>query len=599
MNSQVIKSIELNNEEFKKQTLYFSEYLNTIIGGRSSGKSILLSIIANLCRSVEEFKTDNKEYDQLVKDLSEGSIVTFAYGNIADGNSNIKFIFQDGLQKIARNKNDFNKFINQNFISKTDLKNLLVSIENKKQDIQNELLNKIRDIQLLDKKIIGFKSELSENQNISVIQENINQLENEINKAQENVSKLDKDKVTNLLSEEQNTHNVQKNIELGKQTLDVIINSDVVSISSNINGINNIYIQDIVEEINAYVANINAHISEVANEKKEKLEVLETENIKKISDIHSDNDYVEYFKVQQNFPEIRDKQTMLENQEKLYDHLEKILKAFDNEKIEKKSRIDEIINLFNVQDLKKQVVIYNEDELVVKYISDLKIEPLIDLCRDSFKTSTNVFRSLLPDLILSKFSEDKINADDDLKIEDLVTFVRNCLTKDISSALRSGKTLYDVLNKLASLDFITESYSVKYNNQFFNQMSEGKKSFVLLLMQLTISEDNSPLLIDQPEDELDNKAIYNELVRFIRNQKIRRQLFIVTHNPNVVVAGDSESITIAEQKIRSNGEYEFIYTQGTIEDSETQEKICLVLEGGKTAFLNRQKRYEFITEVRS
>jgi len=78
-------------------------------------------------------------------------------------------------------------------------------------------------------------------------------------------------------------------------------------------------------------------------------------------------------------------------------------------------------------------------------------------------------------------------------------------------------------------------------------MSQGKQAFVILKLLLEFSKKECPILIDQPEDSLDNRAIYNELVKYIIDKKKERQIILVTHNSNVVVSADAEQIIVANQ----------------------------------------------------
>jgi predicted ATPase len=101
------------------------------------------------------------------------------------------------------------------------------------------------------------------------------------------------------------------------------------------------------------------------------------------------------------------------------------------------------------------------------------------------------------------------------------------------------------------------------------------------------SSSERPLIIDQPEDNLDGEFIYSTLVPVLRRAKERRQVIIVTHNANVAVLGDAELIVVMKAK-NDRGE---IVTRGSIDHAETRDAACDILEGAKEAFLRRAKMY--------
>ena len=103
-----------------------------------------------------------------------------------------------------------------------------------------------------------------------------------------------------------------------------------------------------------------------------------------------------------------------------------------------------------------------------------------------------------------------------------------------------------------------------------------------------LSLDDKPLLIDQPEEHLDNRFIFKELVPAFRSAKKKRQIIIATHNANLVVNTDAEQIIIAEP---SEGVIK--YTCGAIEDLTVREKITQLLEGGELAFKKREEKYGY------
>lgn len=117
------------------------------------------------------------------------------------------------------------------------------------------------------------------------------------------------------------------------------------------------------------------------------------------------------------------------------------------------------------------------------------------------------------------------------------------------------------------------------------QLSTGQKCTTILPILLLESEN--PLLIDQPEDNLDNSFIFEAVVANIQTVKATRQLIFVTHNPNIPVLGEAERVVVME----SDGEHGRKTREGTVD--ECKDSIVTLLEGGEEAFRKRSKRYQF------
>jgi DNA repair exonuclease SbcCD ATPase subunit len=120
----------------------------------------------------------------------------------------------------------------------------------------------------------------------------------------------------------------------------------------------------------------------------------------------------------------------------------------------------------------------------------------------------------------------------------------------------------------------------------FKRLSLGQKQSVLLALML-ISESSAPLIIDQPEDNLDSEFIYKSIVPVLRRAKERRQIIIVTHNANIAVLGDAEQIVA----LRATNERGQIWCRGSIDDPKTREAACATLEGSREAFDRRARIY--------
>jgi energy-coupling factor transporter ATP-binding protein EcfA2 len=115
---------------------------------------------------------------------------------------------------------------------------------------------------------------------------------------------------------------------------------------------------------------------------------------------------------------------------------------------------------------------------------------------------------------------------------------------------------------------------------------------VLLLLYLAVDrDDDRPLIIDQPEENLDPKSIFDELVDRFRRAKLRRQIIIVTHNANLIVNTDADQVIVASCGAHRPGELpEISYNSGGLENSEIRRRVCEILEGGERAFRERARR---------
>lgn len=126
----------------------------------------------------------------------------------------------------------------------------------------------------------------------------------------------------------------------------------------------------------------------------------------------------------------------------------------------------------------------------------------------------------------------------------------------------------------------------RYIHRDFSKLSLGQQQSVLLALMLS-SKSDAPLIIDQPEDNLDSEFIYKSLVPVLRMVKERRQIIVVTHNANTAVLGDAEQIIV----LRSTAERGMIVSRGSIDDPATREAACNILEGAREAFERRARIY--------
>ncbi|MDH1506916.1 chromosome segregation protein SMC [Aeromonas caviae] len=135
-------------------------------------------------------------------------------------------------------------------------------------------------------------------------------------------------------------------------------------------------------------------------------------------------------------------------------------------------------------------------------------------------------------------------------------------------------------------DGLQVEYSRKGDGRGFQsigQASAGQRAAAMLAFLL--AHGNEPLVLDQPEDDLDNHLIYGLVVQQIRSNKLRRQLVIVTHNPNIVVNGDAELIHVLDFNHQCH-----VKQTGSLQDQTMRREVCQVMEGGEEAFERRYQR---------
>lgn len=117
-------------------------------------------------------------------------------------------------------------------------------------------------------------------------------------------------------------------------------------------------------------------------------------------------------------------------------------------------------------------------------------------------------------------------------------------------------------------------------------LSPGQRSSALI--PIILVEGQNPLVIDQPEDNLDNKMVFDLVVDILRGLKEQRQIIVATHNPNIPVSGDAEQVVVFESPSKDEC---CVLEQGSIDDETIIKHIKTVMEGGDRAFEIRMKKY--------
>ena len=160
----------------------------------------------------------------------------------------------------------------------------------------------------------------------------------------------------------------------------------------------------------------------------------------------------------------------------------------------------------------------------------------------------------------------------------------------VVAQLRKGQTALGLYDYIFSFEYLKPRFRLRMGQKELNQLSPGERGTLLLVFYLLVDKEQIPLIIDQPEENLDNQTVFELLVPCIKETKQRRQVIIVTHNPNLAVVCDAEQIICAS--LDKAGNHRMVYLAGAIENPEINKAIVDILEGTRPAFDNRESKYE-------
>ena len=293
---------------------------------------------------------------------------------------------------------------------------------------------------------------------------------------------------------------------------------------------------------------------------------------------------------------------------------EKILVSFIDERTELVRKIKDDLEdqsrsiTTSFEDLAASNDGLNEDQqsLISDLISDINIEGKIYFDVKAF------YEGLKQLLHGSKFrSSDHLSTEEKIQqtfnvrsFDDFLRLARNEEIIDIGNLQNinleafSGMSDYFVRNGFNIFEYIfLHEYRskylyvkpvIEYLGKSPEKLSVGQRGTFYVCMKLATDAFGSPFIFDQPEDDLDNKFIMNQLVPIFRKIKNYRQVIIATHNANLVVNADAEQVIVAE-----NNDEVLSYKSGAIECSSIRNDICEILEGGQRAFEKREQKYGF------
>lgn len=598
----VIDHVTISEPGFCENTIYLNQNLNTIIGGRSTGKSSLLNALAAK-HNCPELDKDDYIWNHI-------NNVNISW---LDGNNqlerDIEFLPQSYMHEIARNPDKTNSLVDR-IIRHKDVGGLLDELQSKQQknqkiiseglfaifNLYSELARERKNLSekglkegvLQQIKILNVKiAEIQRNSTLSVEENAIFKgLVDQATDKKKQIENADKDLMAfsrlrtltpirsdfendnqlNLLSFNLNAsealrlfHGLRVRTEMEWTSIVDGLASQTKEVKSRIeNEINSIVQNAIYQKGLAHYAG-NKELKDLSDK-------VEIEN-KKLASIE----------------QIETKINSLRGQ--LADLLGKVLAAH----IEFKTSTQKVVDNLNV----------NDGGLVIKVCKKFKEEKL----RAFLESRLNLrggSRQEYANTILRNY-----DGDTEAQIQKFILDLVKGQTE-----LKSSNTTLSVATDFLTTNWFALNFELNYQGDSFDKMSEGKQAFVILKLLLEFSDKQCPILIDQPEDSLDNRAIYNELVEYIKNKKKIRQIILVTHNSNVVVSADAENVIVANQNgtdSLNTGNNQFEYVNGSLETTKDKDKtvpfvllsqgirehVCDILEGGRAAFEKREQKYGF------
>lgn len=602
----VIDKVVLNDSDFSSEPILFNDKLTCIIGGKSTGKSILLH---NLAKAIDEEQVAEKEkiVNTSTKELSDASVI-WSDGE-SNGDRHIIYIPQSYLNCLSDKQevtteidNIIQGVIFNNDKAKNAFEKMVSSIKDKRSELNITILNLLA----IHKEALEIDEEKKELGDKSGIEKEIVKLQEQKEALSKNLDISDEDikKYEVALTE-----SAQKSKQLAQLECDIQALSDIASViipapldsddfsSDTFETIEIISSQIVIDANKSWIIKRETLINELKNKQK-KLQ-SEKDDIDKV--------------IKELQPKIQDNTSISEFANKILTEKSK-LAEFNNlderlrvKKSEEKEIIEKIAAIpFQAKEIHNEyAAVVNGEESFKGREIEFRVE--VPFKKDEFLKkieSVLVIKS-------TKFKETiKLDSfcESDFNEEKLKEIIEKLLAGTLEP--KTGNTVETVLREIND-DWYNIKYKVVMDNDNIEVMSPGKKALVLLKLLIDLAESKCPILIDQPEDDLDNRSVFDELIPFIRKKKKERQIIVVTHNANVVLGADAEEIIIANQtgSKSENKEKRFEYRSGSIENDNPvwaidgsiepgilnskgiQQHICDILEGGEIAFEKRKNKY--------
>ena len=614
-NYNVIESVEIDDKEanFQKEKIIFNDKLNCIIGGKSTGKSLLLQNIATAIdkKQVEDKLDENFDkrrcLSRVIVNWADGSKSFVSNKQEQEYTHKIVYIPQTYLNRLTdkqQEQTEIDKIIKEILLQNRKFAEIDIKFNTLKKE-QNKKISKILfDLLQKSNTLIEYKQKLLEVGTLEGISNEIKTLE----KKKEELSNNNSLKKEDLLKYDENFQKYKSNQNLLEKNNNIL--EKINLLTQIVEKIELPYFGD--SNIREQILNVQTKIIKEAEkvwiEEKEKIgEALKKSN----ESINNQNieleSYLEGMK-----KKISSNNILLDITEKIqkqrvklekYNNIANEAKRLNDEYNESKEQvINTLLHYKYIHDAYANNSIISVDENTLNF----SIETVLKA--DSFKAF--FMKSL--DRRFMKALNEKLNFDIYNDEINNISFNRDMLRKILDLALSDELHLVknmdiEIFLKELLQDWYESLYRITMDDDSIRDMSPGKKAIVLLQLLIQMADSTCPILIDQPEDDLDNRSIFKDLIPFIKKKKLDRQFIVVTHNANIVLGGDAEEVIVANRNGTKtpNEHYRFEYLTGSIENNlasdekskyvlpqkSIQGHICEIMEGGQEAFNLRKHKY--------
>lgn len=624
---QIIASIQFEDTNFQVEPIVFNDDLTCIIGGKSTGKSLLLQQLAN---SIDPSYA--KEQERISSPKRKIFSVRKTEVLWKDGTSErrkIVYIPQTYLNRTIDDPEQSTAVTNiiENVLQQepdiaeafSELENTLKAIRNQVRTDVFDYCEKVKELQTLENTIKEEGTPVTFQTVIDQLEKERSELANRVNLTSDEINRYTEIEIQ-LGDLEKRADNYKKELsELENLPKPILVIPTYFS-ESHENKIIHLFQDNFPHSSNYLQKAIKDLSEEIQPQWKEICDELVFELNELLADVNKDIEQLrkEYenlrIKIEQNgklqqlsmrISEEREKLQLAEQREESKTNLmEKILYA-QTEVVQSQ---DKFLNAY-----KKYCTVVAQTG--TRKDTTLTFDAIPVWKQRNFQNELgNIFDNRNYSSFKSQHGYDLLSLSPDDYGEKLLNKLWNAMSHPQSSGALTIKSAYNMESALLQIfgDWYNIHYIVKSGVDTIEEMSPGKKALVLLELLINLETSKCPILIDQPEDDLDNRSIYEDLVQYIREKKRERQIIIVTHNANIVLGADAEEIIIANQDGigTENASKRFEYRSGAIENDEIgkddqgvslpgilnkqgiQTQICDILEGGRLAFELRQNKYK-------